>query len=103
MFADILSQPRFQYVVDDQILRHGLAGRAALGDDVEHRLFYVDHIQQSAHTFGIDVVFYIKFRRFANGFRQIVVMQMTERLKNGDGAQSGPRRFRARQNNRTSF
>ena len=42
----------FERVQNDQILAHGFGRAAGLGDDVEARLFQIDHIEQRSHALG---------------------------------------------------
>ena len=87
VFARLVSQRLFEDVVDDEVLRHRLAGRARLGDDVEARLFRLDDVEQRGHALGVDVVFDVELRALALGGREVVVMQVAEGVEHGDGAE----------------
>ena len=87
MIFRLVAEFLFQNVVDDKILRHRFAGGTALGNDVEHRLFHVDHVEQRLHSFGIDVVFHVELGALALCFGQIVIVQVVERLHHRDGTE----------------
>ena len=72
---------------DDEVLAHGLRRRAGFGDDVEAGLFHIDHVQQRRHALGVDVVLDIETGTAALFSGQLVVMQVVERLLDGNGAQ----------------
>ena len=72
---------------NDEVLAHGFRRCTGLGDDVEAGLFYVDHIQKRRHALGVDVVLDIEAGTAALFGRQLVIMQVVERLLDGDGAQ----------------
>ncbi len=71
---------------ENQILAHGFGSRAGLGDDIEAGGLDIDYVKQRCHTFRVNIIFYIKARTAALVGRKLVVMQMIQRLLNGDGA-----------------
>lgn len=80
MFCPIVAASLFQNVGDDEILTHRFARRAALCDDVEHRLFNVDNVQKRKHTFGVYVVLDVEFHAALFGV-EFVVSEMAKRVE----------------------
>ena len=71
-----------QLLEHDQILAHRFGGAAGLGDHVEARGTHVHNIHQRGHALGVDVVLDVELGRVALFLRQLVVVQMIQRLLN---------------------
>ncbi len=89
-FSLMLTPAFFEKVGDDEVLRHRLARRARLGDDVEAGLGDVDDVQKLLHADGVDVVLDKELRTLALALGQIVVVQVAERVERHDGAERRP-------------
>ena len=89
LLGPALADLRLERLGHDQVLAHRLGGRAGLGDDAEAGLGELDHVKQRGHALGIDVVLDVELRAGALVRRQLVVVQVVERLMHGDGAQRG--------------
>ncbi|MPM72600.1 hypothetical protein SDC9_119576 [bioreactor metagenome] len=87
MRADICAELLMQQRGDDEQLAHGLGGAAGLADDVKAGLLHVDDIQQRGHAFRVDVVFHKEAGAIALFTRQIIVVQVVERLLYGGWAE----------------
>ncbi len=81
MFVSFVSQLLFENIGYYQILAHRFARRTALRYYVKHSLVHVDYVEQSRHSFGVDVVFHVEFRSLSDALFEFVMVQMAKSLE----------------------
>ena len=87
MLLPAVADRLLQDVGDDEILAHGLGGRAALGDDIEQRAPDIDDIEKRKHSLGVDIVLDEELGTAAFFGGQVVVTEMAQRGEHGNGTE----------------
>ena len=73
MIFRLVAEFFLQNIHNDEILRHSLARRTALRNDVKAGFIDVDYVEKRRHSLGIDVIFNVKFGEFPLGFGKFVM------------------------------
>ena len=87
MLRPVRADLRLERLGHDQVLAHRLGGSARFADDAEAGLVQLNHVHQRGHALRVDVVLDVEFRAGALAVRQLIVMQMVQRLMHRDRAE----------------